>query len=217
MRPVTLYSGDLQAAINELATASHENDLCEIAQNFSVGNEPAAGQRSFLGSNVQASTTGVGNGADTTEDVLYTFSLPANSLTVTGQTIEVFASGTLANNANNKTVRLYFGAQVYSLGLVATANVVWTAKLTVTRTGSSAQLISAQGMIGATPIAPALLTGAETDTAAITIKVTGQSGTAVANNIVAKTMTVSDHAADISNAFATWIADCKRGGLNRTT
>lgn len=216
MRPVTTYNRDMWEAINELNRASHENDLCEIAQNFTVGNVPAE-RRAFLGSNVQASTTGVGNGVDTTEDVLYTFSLPANSLTVTGQVIEVSASGTLANNGNNKTVKLYFGSQVYSLGLVTTANVVWTAKLTITRTGSNAQLILGEGMINATPIARALLTGAETDTAAIVIKVTGQSGTAAANNIVAKMMTVSDHAADLSNAFATWIADCQKGGRNRTT
>lgn len=215
MRPITIYHRDVWAAINELMRASHECDLGEIAQNFQVGNEPDT-LVALIGSDVQASTTGVGNGVDTTEDVLYTFSLPADSLTVTGQGLEITAYGTLANNGNNKTVRLYFGTQVYSLGTVTTANAVWSAKLTVTRTGAGAQLILGEGLIGATPIARTLLTGAEDDTAAIVIKVTGQSGTAAANNIVAKSMVVSASAWDIGNVFATFIRYCQRGGPNRT-
>lgn len=215
MRPVTLYTRDPLAAANELARASHENDVCELAQNFSVSNAPTA-VRSLIGASIQASTTGVGNTNDTNEDVLYTFSLPANSLSFVGQTLEITAAGTLANNAHNKTVKIYFGTQVYSLGTVATAAVVWTAKLTVIRTGSSAQLIYGEGMIGATPIAPALLTGAETDTAAIVIKVTGQTGTAAASDIVAKMLSVSGWSGDITDAFATWIADCQKGGMSRT-
>lgn len=215
MRPVTLYNQDPVAAANELARASHENDLCEIALNFSIANAPTA-IRSLVGASIQASTSGVGNGNDVTEDVLYTFSLPANSLSFVGQTLEIFATGTLANNAHNKTVKIYFGSQVYSLGTVATANVVWSAKLTVIRTAASAQLITGEGMIGATPIAPALLTGAETDTNAIVIKVTGQTGTAAASDVVAKMMSVSGWSGDITDAFATWIADCRKGGLNRS-
>lgn len=215
MRPVTLYNADVWGAINELIRASHENDVCEISQNFSISNAPTA-VRAIIGASVQASTTGVGNTNDTSEDVLYTFSLPASSLTFTGQTLKIVAAGTLANNAHNKTVKLYFGSQSYSLGTVATANTVWTAKLTVIRTGSSAQLIYGEGMIGTTPIAPSLLTGAETDTAAITIKATGQTGTAAASDVVAKMMTVSGWAGDITDVFATWIADCKKGGMNRT-
>lgn len=215
MRPVTLYNNDVWGAINALATASHEADIVEIALNFNIANAPSA-IRSLVGPSVQASTTGAGNGNDTTEDVLYTFSLPANSLSFVGQTLEIFASGTLANNAHNKTVKIYFGTQVYSLGTVATANVAWTAKLRVVRTAANVQLIYGEGMIGATPIAPSLLTGAETETSIITIKVTGQTGTAAASDIVAKMMTVSGGAGDITDAFATWIADCKKGGLNRT-
>jgi hypothetical protein len=35
MRPVTLNPSDPQSALREIETASHENDLVEIAQNFS--------------------------------------------------------------------------------------------------------------------------------------------------------------------------------------
>lgn len=216
MRPITVNPYDAPSALREIERASHEADIVELAQNFVVGNAPSA-QRVFLGSNIQASTTGVGNGNDATEDTLYTYALPASSLSAIGEGLTIFATGTLANNAHNKTVKLYFGSQVYSLGTVATANVVWTAKMTVIKTASNVQLILCEGMINATPIAPALLTGAETDSAAITIKVTGQTGTAAASDIVAKMMTVSALSSDLSNAFATFISDCQKGGAYRTT
>lgn len=34
MRPVTVNADDPKSAIQEIARASHENDICEIAQNF---------------------------------------------------------------------------------------------------------------------------------------------------------------------------------------
>lgn len=216
MRPVTLNNYDPQSALLEIERASHEADLVELAQNFTVGNAPSA-QRVFLGSNIQASTTGVGNTNDTSEDVLYTYSLAASALSATGEGLSITAAGTLANNAHNKTVKLYFGAQVYSLGTVATANAVWIARMTVFKTASNVQLILAEGEIDGTPISPSLLTGAETDSAAITIKVTGQTGTAAASDVVAKMMTVSALASDLSNAFATFISDCQHGGSTRTT
>jgi len=36
MRPVTLPYGDIQASLRELERASHENDVVDIAQNFTI-------------------------------------------------------------------------------------------------------------------------------------------------------------------------------------
>lgn len=215
MRPVTIDHTNPPAALREIERASHEADLTEIAQNFVVGNTPSA-QRVFMGSNIQASTTGIGNGNDATEDVLYTFSLPASSLSSVGEGLSITAAGTFANNAHSKTVRLYFGNQTYSMNTI-TANVVWVLRMTVFKTASNVQLILAEGWIDGAPMSPGLLTGAETDSAAITIKVTGQTGTAAANDVVAKMLTVSALPSDLSNAFATFISDCQHGGSTRTT
>jgi len=135
-------------------------------------------------------TSAVGNGADITEDVLQTFSLPASTLGSVGQAVRILASGTLANNANTKTVKAYFGAVVYSSGGVATANVNWAVELIVIKTGSNTQIVFGWMQLGATPIAVFHAAGAETDTGAITIKVTGQSSVATANTITCDAGTV---------------------------
>lgn len=65
--------------------------------------------------------------------------IPANAVRVDGQTIEVNASGTLANNANNKIVRLYIGTAYITLIATpaAVANNVFTVHVRVTRFSSS--------------------------------------------------------------------------------
>lgn len=216
MRPVTLNPHNVTAALAEIDRASHENDLAEIAQNFKIGNAPAA-QRAFNGSSVQLSTTGIGNGADATEDTLFSYSLPAGALAIAGEGLSLFAFGSLANNAHNKTVKLYFGATVFSLGTVSTAAASWWAKATVYKVSSSHQLVVFDGMIGATAIATSVVASTETDTAAIVIKVTGQSGSSAANDVVANGLTASGTVADLADAFATFISDCQKGGMNRTT
>ena len=141
----------------------------------------------------QVSVAGVGNGADTTDDTLFTYNLPANSLDAVGRSIDIEAFGSLANNAHNKTVKLWFGTtMVFSSGVVTTANAGWRVRMTLTKTGSGAQLGTADGAIGATPIAvPLPLVGSEVDSGAIIIKVTGASPTTgAASDVVGNGMKV---------------------------
>ena len=124
-----------------------------------------------------------GNGADTSEDVLSTFSLPANSLDVVGRALWLYAFGTMTATGT-KTGRLYFGSELVSTGgIVATAE-SWALEMLVIKSGASAQVISSQLVNGGTHGGVANQTGAETDTAAIAIKVTGQNSAATANGIV---------------------------------
>jgi hypothetical protein len=216
MRPVTLNPGDPVSSLREIERASHEGDIVELAQNFSVGNTPAA-QRALLGSNVQLSAAGVGNGNDSTEDTLFTYTLPASSLTLVGQGLSLLAAGTLANNAHTKSVRLYFGASMFFVVNTTLASAVWLAHMRVYRSASKAQLILADGQAGTSLVTPAIFTGANDDTTALTLKVTGQSGSSGANDVVANIFAVDGLPSDIGNTFATWIADCQKGGMNRTT
>jgi hypothetical protein len=216
MRPVTINPRNVTNALVELQTASHENDVNELSQSFTIGNTPAVAQRELVGSSVLLSAAGIGNGGDTTEDLLFTYALAQNSLVLVEQGLDILAAGTLANNADNKTVRLYFGNQVFTLGPVTTAAVTWLARMSLWKTGTNAQLILCWGQIGTTLVAPAILVGAVPDNASITIKVTGQAGTANANDIVANVLSVSAAASDVGNAFATWISDCQKGGPHRT-
>ncbi|HZT90288.1 MAG TPA: hypothetical protein VFA12_20275 [Stellaceae bacterium] len=129
------------------------------------------------------SAAGLGNGNDTTEDTLDSFSLPANSLDVVGRMLYIYAWGMLANNAHSKTAKLYFGSEVVSTGAQTGANVGWALEMVIAKAGANSQVISGQLITGATHGGVVNQSGTETDTSAITLKVTGQTGTAAANDV----------------------------------
>lgn len=134
--------------------------------------------------------TSTGNTADTTEDTLLSYSVPANTLSATGKGVRIKAWGTFAANADTKTVKLYFGSEVIATPTAASNGTNWSLDLLVFKTGASTQAVVGNGVVATTPVTVYSAAGAETDTANITIKVTGQSGTAAANDIVAKGLVV---------------------------
>ena len=114
------------------------------------------------------------------EDTLMTNDVAANTLTTTGSYIEWEVAGTNANNVNSKVVKVYFGTTLL-LTLTQPASVAsgwWRAKVTIVRTGSNAQTyIVEAGRIsatGATTMSNTSGTCNETETAAITLKCTGE-------------------------------------------
>jgi hypothetical protein len=138
---------------------------------------------------LSVNTTSTGNGADTTEDTLLTYTLPAKTLIGT-KGLKIRAWGNTAANADNKTVKLYFGTNVITTPTAATSGKGWELELEVFRTGTSTQVVFGSGVVDVTPVTPLVTTGAQTDTGAIVIKVTGTAGTANANDIVAKGLIV---------------------------
>lgn len=135
------------------------------------------------------STTSAQTAADTNETDLWTYSLPANTLDVNGRTVRVTAYGSYGATANNKTVKLYFGAAVTSdSGTVAANGGNWKFVAEITRTGAATQIASALRVVGgfATGSGNSLTAPAETLSGALTIKVTGTNGTAAAGDIVFK-------------------------------
>jgi hypothetical protein len=121
-----------------------------------------------------------------------TYSLPANTIKDKGgRYLRIIARGRCAANADNKTMKLYFGSSVITTPTAATNNKKWYLELEVFRTGSSTQYVSGSGIVDVTPVSPFTNTAsAETDTAAIVIKCTGTNGTAAANDIVCEALTV---------------------------
>jgi hypothetical protein len=81
-----------------------------VLQRIGKGGTLAAGGGNIL---CFSSAAGVGNGADTTEDTLFTANLPASTLDVVGRQILLEAWGALSATNAVKTIRLYFGAIVY--------------------------------------------------------------------------------------------------------
>jgi hypothetical protein len=134
--------------------------------------------------------TATGNGADTTEDTLATFSLPANTFATTGEMLRIRAWGKTAANGDNKTMKLYFGASVVTTPTAATNNKGWFLQLEVIRSGASTQQVFGTGLVDTTAVTPYYNAGADTDTAAIVIKCTGQAGTGNANDILLEGMVI---------------------------
>lgn len=137
----------------------------------------------------------VGNGADTTEDVLFTYTVPANAFNQAGQGVRVTAWGSGVNTANSTTVKLYFGATVVLTKVltVSQAN-TWTAYYQCFQT-STGNTQTASGEVSnggtATSFVQNTVAPAETTSGTIVIKVTGQRGTtATANSVVCNGMLV---------------------------
>jgi hypothetical protein len=132
-----------------------------------------------------------GNGADTTEDLLSSTSLLANAFD-TASSFEfgnarglwMYAWGSTVNNTDVKTARLYFGTSiVLSIAPTVSAVTPWALELLVLKSGANAQRAQGQAVNGATHTGVQNFNGTENDQAAITLKVTGQSSVANANDI----------------------------------
>ena len=127
----------------------------------------------------------------TGEQVLATYSLPANALDVTGRTLRIKAAFTAASNGNNKTFKLYFGASAITSGTLTTSGKNGVAELIVTKSGSSTQIVYGTMLVDTTPITPYVnASGSDTDTSAITIKFSGTDGTNSAGDIVLDSFTI---------------------------
>jgi hypothetical protein len=88
--------------------------------------------------NVQTSSAGVGNAADTSDDTLFTYSLPSNAMASNGNSVRVRASGTTAANGNNKRVKLWFAGTAIVDSQVITANAKnWMIEMEITRLDST--------------------------------------------------------------------------------
>ena len=118
------------------------------------------------------------------EDDLITTSIPAAALSEAGKGVRITAWGTTANNANAKTLKVYFGTQVVlTNSLTASIAGVWKSETLVFSTGTDTQdWVSRLATLGAAGVAlndVEVGTATQDDGAAITIKATGE---AVDNN-----------------------------------
>ncbi len=136
--------------------------------------------------------TGVGNGADTTEDTVKTFTLQANALEAVNRGVYIYAWGKYNGDANVKTAKLYFGATTVSAISSSNTQLGWALEMVIGKAAANQQVISSQSIIGTSHGGVTNSTaGVDTDTAGIVIKLTCQTATsAVANRIVLNGMYV---------------------------
>src|SRR5262249_15153231 len=153
-------------------------------QQFGKGAAASSG-----GGNLAVLTGPVGNGADTTEDILFQGVLPANSLDINGRQVLIEAYGNISATSAVKTLKIYFGSSIVWTAINITPAAAttgdWQAQLLVTKTGANAQRAVATLDFSAAASVRSVtrFTGTENDSAAagILCKITGQSSVATAN------------------------------------
>lgn len=136
---------------------------------------------------INVQTAAAGNGADQTEDTMHTFTLPANSLSGNGKALRIRGWGTTAANADNKTLKVYFGTAAQTVAsAVAANNKAWYFELVVVRQSVGNQLLLTRGNFNAGEITPVVATATQDETTALTIKTTAQDGTANTANAISE-------------------------------
>lgn len=163
----------------------------EPSQTLGTLNQLIQSINTGVGGLLNAQTGVVATGAGTAEQVLQTYTMPANTLSVAGQGVIVMCPWTTAATANNKTVKLYFGASVATTPTQAANAQAGFLKLTVFRTAAAAQIVVGEGVAGTgslTPVAVTVTSGTDDLTAGVVIKCTGTDGTDAAGDISTKGM-----------------------------
>jgi hypothetical protein len=149
----------------------------------------SSGKMTDIGrADTQTSATGIGNGADATDDTLFTYSLPLNAMSANGRVLRSLASGHFAANGNDKRVKFFFaGTAVADSAVVTHNNKDWDCEIEVVRIDSTH--VSARGIFTTSGIAPVVtvtpnLVVADLTANASVVKVTGASPTSSAANDV---------------------------------
>lgn len=119
--------------------------------------------------------------SSTTETVLHTWTMPASTLTTTGQVLEYEVNGIIASSINAKSLKFYFGSTTLATLVPSTSTAAsYVMKIRITRTGASAQSYEYEFFRTATGGGAAMVTGTgtmtETEGSTIVIKTTGTGG-----------------------------------------
>lgn len=136
--------------------------------------------------------TSVGNGADTTEDQLQTYMLPAGQLANVGDMIHIIAGGVFAGSTDSKTVKVKFANAALSIPTGSTVGQTrWSSEVWIVKTGSNTQSFMAVGTNVSASAGTNNGTATATDTNALSVTVTGQNATnSVAGSVTCQFLTV---------------------------
>lgn len=157
------------------------------------------GAGTIISGRFSSQLTAVGTDANTAEKVLQTVTVTAGLLTTAGQALEVYAAFTSAANANLKTARIRVGTVTLTgtvlIGGDAVAfnanSIVLAAK--IVRTGAATQHATGTRWANDAGVYPSVAGYTAltlTMASAFLIEATGQNGTAAANDLVCRFMTV---------------------------
>jgi Pectate lyase superfamily protein len=133
---------------------------------------------------IHRSTTTASTDAGTAEKDLWAQVLRANLLNKGGSGIRILAWGTCAANPNAKTLRLYFGSNlILTTTTSLTSATHWRLEAEVFRIGAYSQKATAAIHLGSVAFDTESSAPTQTLANAITVRVTGQNGTANAGDV----------------------------------
>lgn len=141
--------------------------------------------------NIQTSATS--NAADSTDDTLHTYTLPANTLGATGaRRVRVRGYGTTGGNANTKTAKVWFGSASVSFGAASTATSVkpWYFEADIDYVAHTAQNILVRSNWAGAETAVQVTATTQDETTALVIKSTGASSASSAADVTENTFSV---------------------------
>lgn len=139
---------------------------------------------------------GVGNTADTNEDILFSTTIPypfpnpdspaSNPLLhYNGSALRLSAWGVTANNGDTKTLRLYHGTTTFSQALTTSTANPWYAELVLVRISLTSQFAKFMVIHGTAILALSQSTsGSDSLATALVAKVTAQASAGNANDVV---------------------------------
>jgi len=147
-----------------------------------------------LGGLVVAKTgLSVGTDASTNETVLFTSNLPSKLLNNNGKGLHILAVVSVAANANTKDVRVRMGSLTGTIladtGAVGANNKAYFMEVWIIRTGASSQDVFCASKVSTTVITGFVQTTVNSSSG-IQFVVTGQNGTASANDAVLRAVWV---------------------------
>lgn len=137
--------------------------------------------------------TDTGTTAVTSEETLFTYTLTGGTIDTDGDGIEIVVAGTTGANNHVKTIRVKFAGNTYSTNSVTTApnGLDWFAQIRILRAGATAAVGKGSLVVSTNNEGIAISKAGVTWANNNDVLVTGQNGTANANDIVVSLVTVS--------------------------
>ena len=134
---------------------------------------------------VTATVAGL-SGGSTSEEDLHTYTIAADNLVIPGQKLSCRFSGSLGANGNTKTARLKFASTTLITLATTGSGLDWIVDVTIYVLTSSTQRIVAKGTLEGVVSAVNVVEGTVNLTSAGTLKITGQTDVATADDVQVK-------------------------------
>jgi hypothetical protein len=133
---------------------------------------------------LNTNTATAATGANTTETVLYSYTMPAATFVTVGDSVRYHAAGVFAANGNTKTLTAYFGGGTLGTHAGAHSGSGWEVEVIAYTAATDVQRIFTKITVDGVVVDNEYDSPTQDDGATIALEIRGTNGTAAANDIV---------------------------------